>query len=431
MSGYFEEGSLYQLSPVRVKLESPETDRGESEDEMRVKDEEGEAVETASGRAGGGSGGLPFNVVVVHPSVVETGYSHHDNSSSAQPCPAEQAPKKRRMRFSEVEGHVVLTQVAERWDELHGQKSKFLYRGGKKQIWNDIARLVTAKSRRVRSGEDVRKKWTSEKKLLKEKGAGLLRARACGAGGPGGQFTALEQRLWSLMCSTFGGGADRAEACMVGGLDVPEIGFEETSPMQTLPDPPQREVEEGGGEEVSSLTDSDDLPLRTPLPGAGTGTSRAPWRPAPPPPAPHPPPAPSSIAQAAAGTPRRLGRPPLPTLEPLVRKVLERQEEILGANRTHTQLLGRVDRSLQAIAHSLASLAATHSSYVNFMMARSHGQNQNHSQQQGQSSQHGFPGVSVNVNVSGGAGRGPPQTQGAVLHRGGLFSSKDSELPDL
>ncbi|RXM94570.1 Myb-related transcription factor, partner of profilin [Acipenser ruthenus] len=214
MSRYFEEGSLYQLSPVRVKLESPETDRGESEDEMRVKDEEGEAAETASGRAGGGSGGLPFNVVVVHPSVVETGYSHHDNSSSAQPGPAEQAPKKRRMRFSEVEGHVVLTQVAERWDELHGQKSKFLYRGGKKQIWNDIARLVTAKSRRVRSGEDVRKKWTSEKKLLKEKGAGLLRARACGAGGPGGQFTALEQRLWSLMCSTFGGGADRAEACM-------------------------------------------------------------------------------------------------------------------------------------------------------------------------------------------------------------------------
>ncbi|MGH0181730.1 UNVERIFIED_CONTAM: hypothetical protein FKN15_007609 [Acipenser sinensis] len=152
MSGRFEEGSLYQLSPVRVKLESPETDRGESEEEeeMRVKDEEGEAMETASGRAGGGGGGLPFNVVVVHPSVVETGYSHHDNSSSAQPCPAVQAPRKRRMRFSEVEGQVVLTQVAERWDELHGQKSKFLYRGGKKQIWNDIARLVTAKSRRVR-----------------------------------------------------------------------------------------------------------------------------------------------------------------------------------------------------------------------------------------------------------------------------------------
>ncbi|MGH0156864.1 UNVERIFIED_CONTAM: hypothetical protein FKN15_031840 [Acipenser sinensis] len=168
MSGRFEEGSLYQLSPVRVKLESPETDRGESEEEeeMRVKGEEGEAMETASGRAGGGGGGLPFNVVVVHPSVVETGYSHHDNSSSAQPCPAEQAPRKRRMRFSEVEGQVVLTQVAERWDELHGQKSKFLYRGGKKQIWNDIARLVTAKSRRVRSGEDVRKNVLSSRSSL-------------------------------------------------------------------------------------------------------------------------------------------------------------------------------------------------------------------------------------------------------------------------
>ncbi|KAK6469773.1 myb-related mRNAion factor [Huso huso] len=411
MSGYFEEGSLYQLSPVRVKLESPETDRGESEDEMRVKDEEGEAVETASGRAGGGSGGLPFNVVVVHPSVVETGYSHHDNSSSAQPCPAEQAPKKRRMRFSEVEGHVVLTQVAERWDELHGQKSKFLYRGGKKQIWNDIARLVMAKSRRVRSGEDVRKKWTSEKKLLKEKGAGLLRARACGAGGPGGQFTALEQRLWSLMCSTFGGGADRAEACMVGGLDVPEIGFEETSSMQTLPDPPPARV-----------TTS---PFEPPSPARALGPAEHHGDPPPPPPAPHPPPAPSSIAQAAAGTPRRLGRPPLPTLEPLVRKVLERQEEILGANRTHTQLLGRVDRSLQAIAHSMASLAATHSSYVNFMMARSHGQNQNHSQQQGQSSQHGFPGVSVNVNVSGGGWeRPPPDTGGCPAQGGGCLAVK-------
>ncbi|XP_041082362.1 myb-related transcription factor, partner of profilin-like isoform X2 [Polyodon spathula] len=233
MSGYFEEGCLYQ---PRIKLESPET--GESEEdsgEMHVKDEEGKVMEP--GKAGGGSSGLPFNVVVVHPSVVGTGYSHHDNSSSssAQQSPAGLAPKKRRMRFSEVEGQVVLTQVAERWDELHGQKSKFLFRGGKKQIWNDIARLVTAKSRRVRSGEDVRKKWTSEKKLLKEKGAGLLRARARGTRGMAGQlggggeagvqFTALEQRLWSLMCCTFGGGVDLAEACMVGGLDVPEIGF--------------------------------------------------------------------------------------------------------------------------------------------------------------------------------------------------------------
>ncbi|XP_028829250.1 uncharacterized protein LOC114786362 [Denticeps clupeoides] len=73
-------------------------------------------------------------------------------------------------RFTREEEEILYVEVLNHWEELFGERSYLLRRGGRASIWNGIAAKVSSTSGvAVRDGEDVRKKWHALKKQLKAK----------------------------------------------------------------------------------------------------------------------------------------------------------------------------------------------------------------------------------------------------------------------
>lgn len=85
MTEYYEEGGLLyeQSPPMHIKVESPEGPfgGGASENGFPREDEDSEG---SCDQSSGLPGGLPFNVVVVHPNIMAPGMSSDDLLSIEQ-----------------------------------------------------------------------------------------------------------------------------------------------------------------------------------------------------------------------------------------------------------------------------------------------------------------------------------------------------------
>lgn len=85
MTEYYEEGGLLyeQSPPMHIKVESPEEPfgGGASENGFPREDEDSEG---SCDQSSGLPGGLPFNVVVVHPNIMAPGMSSDDLLSIEQ-----------------------------------------------------------------------------------------------------------------------------------------------------------------------------------------------------------------------------------------------------------------------------------------------------------------------------------------------------------
>ena len=88
MTEYYEEGGLLyeQSPPMHIKVESPEGPfgGGASENGFPREDEDSEG---SCDQSSGLPGGLPFNVVVVHPNIMAPGMSSDDLLSIEQSKP--------------------------------------------------------------------------------------------------------------------------------------------------------------------------------------------------------------------------------------------------------------------------------------------------------------------------------------------------------
>jgi len=89
MTEYYEEGGLLyeQSPPMHIKVESPEGPfgGGASENGFPREDEDSEG---SCDQSSGLPGGLPFNVVVVHPNIMAPGMSSDELLSIEQSKPA-------------------------------------------------------------------------------------------------------------------------------------------------------------------------------------------------------------------------------------------------------------------------------------------------------------------------------------------------------
>ncbi|XP_051776427.1 uncharacterized protein LOC114667257 isoform X2 [Erpetoichthys calabaricus] len=180
MSNYNLEGHLHERSsPVHIKVESPGMDQDAFGDSSHgtvgafVKGEDTEVGSTI------GRGALPFNVVVVHPSVVEPGYILE---TRAAPSHLEQnhigndGSGKRKSRFSGAELEVLVSEVTRFEAELFSQNGR-LRRRERERIWAGIQEKVNAVSRVRRTLREVKKRWDD----LKRRSGGRLdlRQRRC------------------------------------------------------------------------------------------------------------------------------------------------------------------------------------------------------------------------------------------------------------
>ncbi|XP_028837090.1 neurogenic protein mastermind [Denticeps clupeoides] len=182
MTEYYEEGGLlYEHSPpMHIKVESPEGPfgGGVSEDGFPREDDDSDG---SCDHNGGLPGGLPFNVVVVHPNVVAPGLSSDDLIPSEQNRAVSAALAggggKRKSRFSGAELEVLVSEVTRCEGELFGPAGR-LRRRERERIWAGILERVNAVSRVPRTLREVKKRWDD----LKRRNGGRLadaRHRSC------------------------------------------------------------------------------------------------------------------------------------------------------------------------------------------------------------------------------------------------------------
>lgn len=88
MTEYYEEGGLLyeQSPPMHIKVESPEGPFGGGASENGFPREDDDS-EGSCDQSSGLPGGLPFNVVVVHPNIMAPGMSSDDLLSIEQSKP--------------------------------------------------------------------------------------------------------------------------------------------------------------------------------------------------------------------------------------------------------------------------------------------------------------------------------------------------------
>ncbi|XP_056142892.1 myb-related transcription factor, partner of profilin [Lampris incognitus] len=183
MTEYYEEGGLLyeQSPPMHIKVESPEGPfgGGVSEDGFPREDDDSEG---SCDQNSGLPGGLPFNVVVVHPNIMAPGMSSDDLMSIEQnrgmsAALAASGAGKRKSRFSGAELEVLVSEVTRCEGELFGPAGR-LRRRERERIWAGILERVNAVSRVPRTLREVKKRWDD----LKRRNGGRLadaRHRSC------------------------------------------------------------------------------------------------------------------------------------------------------------------------------------------------------------------------------------------------------------
>ncbi|XP_068180169.1 uncharacterized protein si:ch211-261d7.3 isoform X2 [Antennarius striatus] len=183
MTEYYEEGGLLyeQSPPMHIKVESPEGPfgGGASENGFPREDEDSEG---SCDQSSGLPGGLPFNVVVVHPNIMAPGMSSDDLLSIEQnramsAALAASGAGKRKSRFSGAELEVLVSEVTRCEGELFGPAGR-LRRRERERIWAGILERVNAVSRVPRTLREVKKRWDD----LKRRNGGRLadaRHRSC------------------------------------------------------------------------------------------------------------------------------------------------------------------------------------------------------------------------------------------------------------
>ncbi|XP_034031008.1 myb-related transcription factor, partner of profilin [Thalassophryne amazonica] len=183
MTEYYEEGGLLyeQSPPMHIKVESPEGPfgGGVSENGFPRDDEDSDA---SCDQGSGLPGGLPFNVVVVHPNIMAPGMSSDDLLSIEQnramsAALAAGGAGKRKSRFSGAELEVLVSEVTRCEGELFGPAGR-LRRRERERIWAGILERVNAVSRVPRTLREVKKRWDD----LKRRNGGRLadaRHRSC------------------------------------------------------------------------------------------------------------------------------------------------------------------------------------------------------------------------------------------------------------
>uniref|UniRef100_A0A3B5B5W0 Mediator of RNA polymerase II transcription subunit 1.1-like n=1 Tax=Stegastes partitus TaxID=144197 RepID=A0A3B5B5W0_9TELE len=182
MTEYYEEGGLLyeQSPPMHIKVESPEGPfgGGASENGFPREDEDSDG---SCDQSSGLPGGLPFNVVVVHPNIMAPGMSSDDLLSIEQRAMsaalAAGGAGKRKSRFSGAELEVLVSEVTRCEGELFGPAGR-LRRRERERIWAGILERVNAVSRVPRTLREVKKRWDD----LKRRNGGRLadaRHRSC------------------------------------------------------------------------------------------------------------------------------------------------------------------------------------------------------------------------------------------------------------
>lgn len=183
MTEYYEEGGLLyeQSPPMHIKVESPEgpLGGGVSENGFPREDEDSDG---SCDQSSGLPGGLPFNVVVVHPNIMAPGMSSDDllsieQSRAMSAALAAGGAGKRKSRFSGAELEVLVSEVTRCEGELFGPAGR-LRRRERERIWAGILERVNAVSRVPRTLREVKKRWDD----LKRRNGGRLadaRHRSC------------------------------------------------------------------------------------------------------------------------------------------------------------------------------------------------------------------------------------------------------------
>ncbi|XP_034083906.1 uncharacterized protein si:ch211-261d7.3 [Gymnodraco acuticeps] len=183
MTEYYEEGGLLyeQSPPMHIKVESPEGPFGGGASENGFPREDDDS-EGSCDQSSGLPGGLPFNVVVVHPNIMAPGMSSDDLLSIEQnramsAALAAGGAGKRKSRFSGAELEVLVSEVTRCEGELFGPAGR-LRRRERERIWAGILERVNAVSRVPRTLREVKKRWDD----LKRRNGGRLadaRHRTC------------------------------------------------------------------------------------------------------------------------------------------------------------------------------------------------------------------------------------------------------------
>ncbi|XP_047216574.1 nuclear receptor coactivator 2 [Girardinichthys multiradiatus] len=183
MTEYYEEGGLLyeQSPPMHIKVESPEGAFGGAASENGFPRED-EDSENSCDQTSALPGGLPFNVVVVHPNIMAPGMSSDDLLSIEQnramsAALAAGGAGKRKSRFSGAELEVLVSEVTRCEGELFGPAGR-LRRRERERIWAGILERVNAVSRVPRTLREVKKRWDD----LKRRNGGRLadaRHRSC------------------------------------------------------------------------------------------------------------------------------------------------------------------------------------------------------------------------------------------------------------
>ncbi|XP_075965680.1 uncharacterized protein LOC142969587 [Anarhichas minor] len=183
MTEYYEEGGLLyeQSPPMHIKVESPEGPFGGGASENGFPREDDDS-EGSCDQSSGLPGGLPFNVVVVHPNIMAPGMSSDELLSIEQnramsAALAASSAGKRKSRFSGAELEVLVSEVTRCEGELFGPAGR-LRRRERERIWAGILERVNAVSRVPRTLREVKKRWDD----LKRRNGGRLadaRHRSC------------------------------------------------------------------------------------------------------------------------------------------------------------------------------------------------------------------------------------------------------------
>ncbi|KAJ0000260.1 hypothetical protein NQD34_012102 [Periophthalmus magnuspinnatus] len=183
MTEYYEEGGLLyeQSPPMHIKVESPEGPLGGGASENGFPREDDDS-DGSCDQSTGLPGGLPFNVVVVHPNIMAPGMSSDDLLSIEQnramsAALAAGGAGKRKSRFSGAELEVLVSEVTRCEGELFGPAGR-LRRRERERIWAGILDRVNAVSRVPRTLREVKKRWDD----LKRRNGGRLadaRHRSC------------------------------------------------------------------------------------------------------------------------------------------------------------------------------------------------------------------------------------------------------------
>ena len=89
-----------------------------------------------------------------------------DMAEQADPA---RATKRRRLNFVEEEIFVLIREVTERRNVIHGRLETTLTKQKKKQAWLDITSAVNAVSNTVRNVEEIRRKYVNFRSAVKKK----------------------------------------------------------------------------------------------------------------------------------------------------------------------------------------------------------------------------------------------------------------------